>query len=351
MAETVVVTDGTDSFFGSRSVFQVLHDAGDFSSLTAFSSSIVDAKKMCISRQARYSGLIDVLKFAEGGDAELAATLSGVSTWVAINGDAAKLPAQISAAAGAGVKRIFVHLSAADAAPDEGALKAALEASGAAYTVMRTGTLAKAGAGGGLVVGDFELPTCEDVPIDDAFRLLVESLTIPEAEGRFFSLCPSVDDSQLKEMRRAGCSRKEEAVALLKGVIVEKAPEEREAIASGSSAAAAAEDDDPRSEEEKAAAAEEEVKMLLERARAKGIENQKKMAEEEAEKAAKRAERLAYFKDNAPKEEDEEAKDAKDGDNGDDEDKKGDDGEGGDKKKDDKPKKDGDDDDDGLALV
>ena len=45
VAERIVVTDGTDSFYGSRSIFQVLHNVGDFSKITAFSTSIVDAKK------------------------------------------------------------------------------------------------------------------------------------------------------------------------------------------------------------------------------------------------------------------------------------------------------------------
>ena len=70
---TCVITDGTDSFYGSRTIFQAIYDHGDFERLTAFSSSIKEAKKMCISRQARYSGLIDALDFAEGGEAELAA--------------------------------------------------------------------------------------------------------------------------------------------------------------------------------------------------------------------------------------------------------------------------------------
>jgi hypothetical protein len=57
-----------------------------------------------------------------------------------------------------------------------------------------------------------------------------------------------------------------QVVALLKGIIVVKAPGEAEADA-GATAEAAAKDDDPRSEEEKAAAAAEELKMLLERKR------------------------------------------------------------------------------------
>ena len=51
MADSVVVTDGTDSFFGSRGVFQAIFDHGDFGRITALSSCISDAKKMLLSRQ------------------------------------------------------------------------------------------------------------------------------------------------------------------------------------------------------------------------------------------------------------------------------------------------------------
>lgn len=66
MAEQLVLTDGTDSFFASRSAVQALYDFGDFSKITALSSSVTSAKKMLLSRQARYSGLIDILEFSEG---------------------------------------------------------------------------------------------------------------------------------------------------------------------------------------------------------------------------------------------------------------------------------------------
>ena len=344
LMKQALITDGTDSFFGSRTIFQFMHDFGDYSSLIAFSSSIVDAKKLCISRQARYSGLIDVLQFAEGGSAELAKAFQGVNTWVAVNADEKELPAQLAAASAAGVQRIFVHLSAADSAPgDVAALKTAAE-SGARCTIMRTGALTKSGTGGGLLLGDIEQPACDEVPIDDAFRFIVEALAIPEAavrdaralahdthflshlaepravsvrvrvrlQGRIFSLCPSVDDYQLKQMRMAGCTRREETEALLKGIIVEKSPEARAEEAAAPAAAAAAAEDDGLSDEEKAAKAEEEVKMLLARAREKGVENQKRRAEEEAAKAKAREERLAMFK-MPDEDEDDDAKDGGDG--------------------------------------
>eukprot|EP00965_Chrysotila_dentata_P167080 5517554-Pleurochrysis_carterae.AAC.1 len=109
MAGSVVVTDGSDSFYNSRAIFQLLHDFGKFKSITASSSSVSDAKKMLLSRQARYSGLVDVLSFTE---ADISEAFAKSDTWLAINADEAKLESQLAQAKAAGVKRVFITLSA-----------------------------------------------------------------------------------------------------------------------------------------------------------------------------------------------------------------------------------------------
>ena len=198
------MTDGTDSFFGSRTFFQVLHDHGDFSAITAFGSSTSESKKMLISRQARYSGLLDKLSFAEGSVSgpEFATALEGASTLVVVNADEAAIAAQVAAAKQAGVKRALVHLNAGDALADGGeGVQAALEGSGLTYTIVRTGSLGKGGGGGGLFVSDLDTPTCDELPIDDVYRFLVEALSIAESEGRAISLCPSADDTQVCHTR------------------------------------------------------------------------------------------------------------------------------------------------------
>lgn len=332
MGQQVVVTDGTDSFYATRTVFQALYDHGDFDKITALSTSIAEAKKMLISRQARYSGLIDVLDFSEATPAE---AMAGADVWLAINAKASALPAQLEAAKAAGVTRAMIHLCSddpEDSSLDAAALEGVLGSSGVTYTLLRTGTLAEKGAGAGIKLGELDLPVCDDVPKEDIFRFVVESLTIPDAYGRSFSLCPSSDDSQLKEMRFAGCSRREEVEALLKGVIVEKAAAEEAAAEDAPTA-----EEEAKSKAEEEASREDELKMLLQRAKEKGIENQKRMKEEEEAKAALREERAMYFKSTG----------------GDDDDDKKDD-DGGEEEPPppppaDEPKK--SDDDDGLALA
>ena len=259
--------------------------AGGKPKITAHSSSVADAKKMLLSRQARYTGLIDGLEFAEG---ELADAMAGATTWVAVNADESKLASQLETAKGAGVTRVFVLLTAdgpTEALSDADALKATLEASGMTWTVMRTGSMSATGGGGGLKLDEVDMATCAEVPKEDIFRFVTEALTIEESYSRMFSLCPSADVSQLKEMRMAGCDRREEAEALLRGQIQEGALEEQAKAAEEKAAAEGAAS--AKSAEEEEAEREEELKELLAKAKKKGEENAIKRAEEEKLKQAR----------------------------------------------------------------
>ncbi len=295
----ILVTDGTDSFYNSRAIFQSLHSHGSYKTITALSTSVANAKKMLLSREARYSGLVDSLNFS---DDELSNALKAADVWLALNADEAALPAQIDAAKAAGLQRLFVVLtpdgpSAALSSPD--AIQKSLEASGLDYTLMRVGALDPKGSGGGLKVLGVDEPTCAEVSREDVFRFITEALTLPEASGRLFSLCPSADVSQLKEMRQAGCDRREETQALLSGVIVEKLDAGEEGTAAAD-AGAVAPADEGKSEEEIAAEREEEIQRLMANARKKSIEFKKRLKEEEEAKAKAREERAMYFKSPEP---------------------------------------------------
>ena len=156
---SVVVTDGSGSFYGNRTIFNMLYDFGNFASITAYSEDTANAKKMLISRQTRYSGLIDVLEFVEGAPAGGAFSSD---VWLAIDPDEAALPMQLTAAAAAGVKRVFLLLS--DALADAAALDTQLAASGLEYTVMRTGPLVAGPGGSGLKLAELDMPVCDEVP-------------------------------------------------------------------------------------------------------------------------------------------------------------------------------------------
>lgn len=285
--DSLIVTDGTDSFYGSNKVFQYVYNVNSFAKITAFSSSAANAKKMLLTREARYSGLLDKLVMAEG---DIAAAFAEATTWVAVNADESTLLEQVAAAGKAGVKRAFIHLEASSAPSlDIGTLTSALAASGMAYTLMRTGELAKAGAGGGLYLSDLDLPACDEVPKEDVYRFLAEALTIDEAEGRAFSLCASADASQLKAMRMQGCTRRDEAVALLAGKITEKPPEEAVETAEDAAEKAKAKE---KEEEDRAA----EILRKQKAAAQRGKERAEFAAKQEEQRQKERAELAAKYK-------------------------------------------------------
>lgn len=286
---SIVVTDGADSLYGSRTVFQQLYDFGSYKSITACSASSASAKKALLTRSARYSGLLDVLGFHEGAPE---AAFADADTWLAINPAEDELASQISAAASAGVGRVFLLIT--DMLRDSDALDAALSASGMQYTVVRTGSLVDgAPVGSGLKLDELDVPACEDVPKEDVFRFVTEALTLDEAHGRAFSLCPSVGlTSTLRQMRVCGYDRRDEIQVLLQGLLKEEGVEAAPPTAEEAEAEAELV---MRSEAELAAEREEELKMLLSRAKAKGIETQMRLQKEEKEKAEKREEMRKYY--------------------------------------------------------
>merc|ERR1719375_1535906 len=157
------------------------------------------------------------------------------------------------------------------------------------YTIMRTGNLVRAGGGSGLILSEIDTPTCDELPIDDAFRFIVEALTLETAAGRAFSLCTSSDASQFKEMRFAGQTRREEVEALLSGKIKEAPPQEPEDAPKSAEVEAA----EAKAEAESEADREAEIARLFEQGRKRGIEAAERLKREEEEKARLRAERLA----------------------------------------------------------
>jgi len=228
-----------------------------------------------------------VLSFHEG---EPTAAFEGAASWLAINADETTLGPKIDAAAAAGVSRVFVLISDAVATSDS--LEAKLQASGMAYTVMRVGKLVDTPSGAGYKLGELDLPVCEDVAKEDVFRFVTEALTLDDAHGLAFSLCPSEGTTaSLKEMRLCGYERRDEVRLLLQGAVPDA-----DAVAAEAEAVSEAEVELVlRSEAEVAAEREEELKVLLEKARQRGIETQQRMAFEEAERLAKRKEQEKYY--------------------------------------------------------
>lgn len=187
----------------------------------------------------------------------------------------------------------MIHVSASDTAPaltSVDALTQLLESSGLTFTLLRTGALVADGGGKGMKILPADQTSPDIMNKEDVYRFITEAISLPSAHGRIFSLLPSSDASQLKEMRMAGCDRGEEADALLKGLIVEKKEEVVEPPTAEELEAV------KKSEAEAEAEEQEKLKALLEKARLEGIEIQKKLKEEERVKTARRQELAEYYR-------------------------------------------------------
>merc|ERR1719149_601301 len=164
---------------------------------------------MLLSRNARYSGLLDLLTFSEGEPAE---AFTGADTWLSLNSDGAAVSAQLAAAKAAGVKRVLLHFSVDGPTDGTDAGSLSGELSGLTYTVLRTGTLTKASGGGGMKVGELADPTCGEATKDDVYRIMTEALSLDSASGKMLSLCATDDVVQLKAMRQGGKIKETEVV-------------------------------------------------------------------------------------------------------------------------------------------
>jgi len=289
----LVVTEGTGSLYQCRTIFGALHDYGKYSSIAVISDSVSEAKKNLISRKARYSGLLDVLSFHES--AVLDSAMADADTWLALNVDEKSFPEQVRAAKAAGISRVFALFTTegpSQMISDEEAMLTLLSESGMTYTVMRTGKLVEEGTGGGLTLAAVDVPVCEDVPREDVFRFITEALTLPEAADRLFALCPSVASTPaLTQMRLCGYTRREEVKAMLGSLL----PLEQSDEAADEMDAAQVETV-MRSAAEVEAEREAELKVLLEKARQRGIETQARLKYEEEQKLIHRQEMEKYYK-------------------------------------------------------
>mmetsp|Transcript_15786 Transcript_15786/g.42445 ORF Transcript_15786/g.42445 Transcript_15786/m.42445 type:complete len:407 (+) Transcript_15786:53-1273(+) len=281
----VLVFDVKDDYFASRDIFQQLYSYGNWAKLACVTRSTESAKKMLLSREARYSGLIDALKIIEAPDLSAVggAQASEYDTWMLLNADEAQLSNHVRAAQDAGVRRLVITLNAAGSSlSNPSGMQSILDQSGITYTVIRTGELSKdVPTGAPMRIDSVDTPTCSELSREDAFRVAMEALTIPAAHNKMFSLCPAEDEtvSVFKEMRFAGADRRQEVIALIKGAVEQRLLELKEQTAKEEAMASGKSTSDVTPEEDKAKK-EEDVQAAFKRAQERAV----RVAEEEAEK-------------------------------------------------------------------
>lgn len=209
-------------------LFDLIHKQDVFDKVVAFSEDTKATKKLLISRSARYSGLLNVLDFAEGSDASLVldpasetSPLHGVDAWVSFQVPKSDATQQAEAAKQAGVKHLVV-VSEGVGAVDVKAIQAAVEGSDTVFTLLQCGSAEDGTEEGGPIelkavdpdsAEAFAIPDGSSFPRKEAMRVCAESLLLPPAKNKAFALLPGGEGKAaeyLKELRGKGYSRTQE---------------------------------------------------------------------------------------------------------------------------------------------
>ena len=132
--------------FAETDVFSKLFATGKWSAITTITDDIKFARKRFVNPSTVYSGMIDVLDFAEAdSDSALEGVLAGKEAWWAYGISSAQVPAYANIAAKHGMKRAVFAVKmdeterGADVTFD--AACAALSAAGVDYTIIKYGEM------------------------------------------------------------------------------------------------------------------------------------------------------------------------------------------------------------------
>jgi len=232
-----------------QTVFDYLHKHDTFAKIVAFTGDVAFAQKRLVGRSARYTGLLDVLAFKQGGAPELPGALQGADCWVAFNVPLAEVAAQAAVAKAAGVKKLVVVAVAGSAAPDFADAAAALAGSSTSFTFLAVSALDDAAKEGGPIIvfktphadpdaaaavvaaadGDpaaaaaavaaFPSVCAGAFSRDEAIRFAAESVLLPPAHNSAFVLSrgDEVALNYTKGLRAKGYTRAEEVGFLMTG--------------------------------------------------------------------------------------------------------------------------------------
>jgi len=289
----------TDQF-----VFDLLHKHGAFSKIIAYNSDTAFAKKRLISRSARYSGLGNVLEFAEGSMEELLGYGSkleteGVDAWLSFGVEPEDVAAHATAAVKAGVKSVVVVCSSAGKV-DFSAAEAAVADSETSFTFVQVGEILDGALKEGGPIALTATTDAEEVFIEegmgvtreDAVRVAAEAFMLPPAQKKGFALVAGNETSAayLKSLRSEGYTRSQEIGFLMTSGLAEFATEsEISAVEKAEKKAKAEAAFEPTQTQEEQ---EAQIRELTEKNKAKRIERR----EAQLKKAAEMDLRVEFIK-------------------------------------------------------
>jgi hypothetical protein len=245
---------GVSGFFkdparSDQNVLDLLHAQNVWGAIVSFSDDMVANKKRLVSRSARYSGLLGVLRFGELNSADVATSLEDneVQAWLAFDVAPNEVGATLAAAVKAKtVERVVV--ASTGPVPDD-QLKA-VEGEDIDWSVVSFDVAALADdlpEGGPLAIDRDSQDLASAISRDDACRVVAEAFVLEPATKKRFVVSNGgeVSAAYLRSLREQGFSRRAELGKLIQGdmaafeeaqkpkeeVVVEKTEEEKKAEA------------------------------------------------------------------------------------------------------------------------
>merc|ERR1711871_324880 len=217
---------GVSGFFNDATrsdqrVLDVLHAQNVWGAIVAFSDDMVANKKRLMSRSARYSGLLGVLRFGELNSGDVATSLENaeVQAWLAFDVAPTEVGPTLQAAIKAKtVERVVV--AATGPVPDD-QLKV-VEGEDIDWSVVSFDVAALADdlpEGGPLAVDRDSQDLASAISRDDACRVVAEAFVLEPATKKRFVVSNGGEMSALylRSLREQGFSRRAELGKLIQG--------------------------------------------------------------------------------------------------------------------------------------
>jgi len=217
---------GVSGFFkdaarNDQHVLDLLHAQNVWGAIVSFSDDMVANKKRLMSRSARYSGLLGVLRFGELNSTDIVSSLeeAEVQAWLAFDVAPNEVGATLSAAVQAKtVERVVVATTGP--VPDD-QLKA-VEGEDIDWSVVSFDVAALAEdlpEGGPLAVDRNSQDLASAISRDDACRVVAEAFVLEPATKKRFVVSNGgeVSAAYLRSLREQGFSRRAELGKLIQG--------------------------------------------------------------------------------------------------------------------------------------
>lgn len=221
----IVCTGLVDEQHADNFMLELLHQQKKWKPIKIVSPDMEKEKKLFLTRNARYSGVLDSLEFEEKDTSSLEgikAALGGADAWIAMNAPKEKLSEYADAAISSGMKRVIIvskyGREEADAV-GEAAVAQKMEAAGLGFTLLRVDGVVEGEEG-----GEYQLLMPVQTPLEEGFvspvrrgnlnRVVAEALTMPVAEGSVRSLTgPDIIGGDWLKMTREQQTERRKEVA------------------------------------------------------------------------------------------------------------------------------------------